>query len=227
MRLSTTGRATRTLLPDGDYDFEIVDLKRSRHVPKGGGKLPECPKAEVTVRCYPADGGDYANIPHNLFLHSRCEGILCEFFRGIGQRKHGEPLRPDWSRVIGSARPMQGQGPQLHQQGRRDARDQRRQAVLRPDRRRQRNGRVLIVELRPYQLEAKDAIFREWGMDRQRTLLVLPTGTGKTIVFCSLAEEVVRRGGRVLIPGPPRRAARPGRRQTPAGHRTSLRRRKS
>ena len=55
------------------------------------------------------------------------------------------------------------------------------------------------MELRPYQLEAKDAIFREWGMDRQRTLLVLPTGTGKTIVFCSLAEEVVRRGGRVLI----------------------------
>ena len=96
------GQATRTLLPDGDYDFEIVDLKRSRHVPKGGGKLPECPKAEVTVRCYPADGGDYANIPHNLFLHSRCEGMLCEFFRGIGQRKHGEPLRPDWSRVIGS-----------------------------------------------------------------------------------------------------------------------------
>jgi superfamily II DNA or RNA helicase len=29
--------------------------------------------------------------------------------------------------------------------------------------------------------------------------MVLPTGTGKTIVFCSVSEEIVRRGGRVLI----------------------------
>lgn len=55
------------------------------------------------------------------------------------------------------------------------------------------------MELRPYQQEARDAIFREWGLGRQRTLLVLPTGTGKTIVFCSVSEEVVRRGGRVLV----------------------------
>lgn len=55
------------------------------------------------------------------------------------------------------------------------------------------------MELRPYQREARDAIFREWDSGRRRTLLVLPTGTGKTIVFCSLSEEVVRRGGRVLI----------------------------
>ncbi len=55
------------------------------------------------------------------------------------------------------------------------------------------------MKLRPYQSEARDAIFREWMQGRRRTLLVLPTGTGKTIVFCSVAEEVVRRGGRTLI----------------------------
>ena len=55
------------------------------------------------------------------------------------------------------------------------------------------------MELRPYQYEAREAIFREWDASRKRTLLVLPTGTGKTIVFCSVSEEVVRRGGRVLI----------------------------
>ena len=56
------------------------------------------------------------------------------------------------------------------------------------------------MKLRPYQEEARDAIFREWDDEhRRRTLLVLPTGTGKTIVFASVAEECVRRGERVLI----------------------------
>lgn len=55
------------------------------------------------------------------------------------------------------------------------------------------------MQLRPYQQQARDAILREWDSGRQKTLLVLPTGTGKTIVFCSVSEEIVRRGGRVLI----------------------------
>lgn len=54
------------------------------------------------------------------------------------------------------------------------------------------------MQLRPYQQQAKDAIQEEWRKVN-RTLLVLPTGTGKTIVFCKLAEDVVRSGGRVLI----------------------------
>lgn len=54
------------------------------------------------------------------------------------------------------------------------------------------------MELRPYQQAAKDAIFREWE-DVQSTLLVLPTGTGKTVVFAKTAEECVRKRGRVLI----------------------------
>ena len=56
------------------------------------------------------------------------------------------------------------------------------------------------IALRPYQQEAKDAIFREWDREgRSKTLLVLPTGTGKTIVFASVAEQCVRDGSRVLI----------------------------
>jgi superfamily II DNA or RNA helicase len=55
------------------------------------------------------------------------------------------------------------------------------------------------MELRPYQREAVEAIQQQWSDGRRRTLLVLPTGTGKTIVFCRVAEEVVRTGGRVLI----------------------------
>lgn len=54
------------------------------------------------------------------------------------------------------------------------------------------------IELRPYQKEAKEAVFQEWGKVK-RTLLVLPTGCGKTIVFAKIAEECVRQGSRVLI----------------------------
>ena len=55
------------------------------------------------------------------------------------------------------------------------------------------------MELRPYQQQAKDAIFSEWENGIKKTLLVLPTGCGKTIVFAKVAEEGVKGGNRVLI----------------------------
>lgn len=55
------------------------------------------------------------------------------------------------------------------------------------------------MELRPYQNEAKDSIFEEWDKGVNKTLLVLPTGCGKTIVFAKVTEDCVRRGDRVLI----------------------------
>jgi len=55
------------------------------------------------------------------------------------------------------------------------------------------------MELRPYQQNAKESIFDEWGKGHQRTLLVLPTGCGKTIVFSKVVEDCVRNGERVLI----------------------------
>lgn len=54
-------------------------------------------------------------------------------------------------------------------------------------------------ELRPYQQQARERIHAEWENGHARTLLVLPTGTGKTIVFASVAADQVRAGDRVLI----------------------------
>ena len=54
-------------------------------------------------------------------------------------------------------------------------------------------------ELRPYQQLARERIHAEWENGHTRTLLVLPTGTGKTIVFASIAADQVRAGHRVLI----------------------------
>ena len=55
------------------------------------------------------------------------------------------------------------------------------------------------MELRPYQQEAKAAVFGQWEQGNRKTLLVLPTGTGKTIVFAKISEDCVRAGERVLI----------------------------
>lgn len=55
------------------------------------------------------------------------------------------------------------------------------------------------MQLRPYQQEARTAIENEWDAGNSRTLLVLPTGCGKTIVFAKISEDRVRQGDRVLI----------------------------
>lgn len=55
------------------------------------------------------------------------------------------------------------------------------------------------MELRPYQQQAREAILAEWNKGVARTLLVLPTGTGKTIVFSKVIEDRVREGERTLV----------------------------
>jgi len=55
------------------------------------------------------------------------------------------------------------------------------------------------MQLRDYQIAAKDAIRAEWARGVKKTLLVLPTGTGKTIVFAKISEDLVREGERGLI----------------------------
>lgn len=55
------------------------------------------------------------------------------------------------------------------------------------------------MDLRPYQQEARESIFEQWDSGVKKTLLVLPTGCGKTIVFAKVTEDCVRNGDRVLI----------------------------
>ena len=55
------------------------------------------------------------------------------------------------------------------------------------------------MELRPYQEESRKRVQEEWEKGNKRTLLVLPTGTGKTIVFSKIIEDRVKLGERVLV----------------------------
>ena len=86
------------VLPEGDYDYEIVNFERGRHA--GSEKLPPCNKAIVHIKIEAPEGT--TTIRHNLFLHSNTEGLLCSFFAGIGQRKKGERITMNWNAVVGS-----------------------------------------------------------------------------------------------------------------------------
>ena len=56
-----------------------------------------------------------------------------------------------------------------------------------------------MFELRPYQKSAVAAVEKEWAAGRQKTLLVLSTGAGKTIIFSNIIKNCVARGENVLV----------------------------
>ncbi len=56
-----------------------------------------------------------------------------------------------------------------------------------------------MVELRPYQANAIQAVSDEFQRGHNHTLVVLPTGTGKTIVFAKVVELNISGGKRALI----------------------------
>lgn len=88
-----------TLLPEGDYNFTVVGFNRGRH--NGSAKLPACNKAELELKV--DDGkGNTGTILHNLFLHTKTEGMISAFLIAIGQKKHGEPTRPNWNAMVGA-----------------------------------------------------------------------------------------------------------------------------
>ena len=86
------------LLPEGDYNFVVDSFERGRH--GGSEKLPACNKAILKLRVE-SDKGT-ALITHNLFLHTKTEGLLSAFFESIGQKKKGEKMAMNWSRVPGA-----------------------------------------------------------------------------------------------------------------------------
>jgi hypothetical protein len=86
------------LLPEGDYDFEVMSFERGRHA--GSDKLPPCNKAILMIKIESPEG--VTVIKHNLFLHSITEGLLCAFFSAIGQRQKGEKITMNWNAVTGS-----------------------------------------------------------------------------------------------------------------------------
>ena len=86
------------LLPEGDYNFEVINFERGRF--PGSAKIPACNKASIVVQVNTKDG--VATVKFDLLLYRTLEWRISGFFRSIGQKKHGEKLTMDWNKVIGS-----------------------------------------------------------------------------------------------------------------------------
>jgi superfamily II DNA or RNA helicase len=56
-----------------------------------------------------------------------------------------------------------------------------------------------VIALRPYQLDAIEAVRAEIRAGRRRVLLCVPTGGGKTLTAASVLASAVRKGSRVLF----------------------------
>lgn len=87
------------LLPEGDYNFTVAKFERGRFA--GSAKMPACNQAKLELTIHSPEYGDQT-IFHNLFLHTKTEGLLSAFFAAIGQKKKGEKLRMNWNAVIGA-----------------------------------------------------------------------------------------------------------------------------
>lgn len=86
------------VLEEGDYNFMVSAFERARF--PGSAKIPACNKAVLTL-AVDTPGGT-ASVKYDLILWSSLEWKISEFFRAIGQKKHGEKLRPQWGAVVGS-----------------------------------------------------------------------------------------------------------------------------
>lgn len=89
-----------SVLPDGEYDFTIVNFVRDRYAGNPEKNIPACNTAEITLRIESTDGN--TDIKHKFFMLQKNEWQLGQFFLCIGQKKHNEPLRPNWNALIGA-----------------------------------------------------------------------------------------------------------------------------
>lgn len=87
-----------TLLPEGDYDFMVLKIERGRH--EGSEKIPPCNKAIVTFEIQSPEGK--RQISENYLLCNKLEWKLSEFFLAVGLKKHGEPLKMNWTKAVGA-----------------------------------------------------------------------------------------------------------------------------
>lgn len=88
------------LLPAGTYKFTVQSVERGRFA--GSEKMNACPSATLSLKVSGPDGAE-GTVQDTLYLNSKAEWKLSQFFTSIGQKKKGETLRMNWNLVRGSS----------------------------------------------------------------------------------------------------------------------------
>jgi len=84
-----------SVLPEGNYDFEVVKTEQAWY--DGSGKIPACNMAKIYLRI---DGGELGRglCVENIYLLERLEWKASAFLRSVGLKKHGEPIV--WRKLV-------------------------------------------------------------------------------------------------------------------------------
>lgn len=89
-----------TVLPEGDYDFTVLKVERSRTKEKPGS--PACNMAILTLQAKAPDG-QTVTVTDYLVLRSSLQWKLSQFFKAIGQMPEGaKNFRMNWGAVPGA-----------------------------------------------------------------------------------------------------------------------------
>jgi hypothetical protein len=97
--ISDDGNGSFVTLDEGNYDFEVTKFERGHYTPSANSKTPACNQANITIKISTKDGDAY--IVDKFPLASTMEWKASAFFRSIGLKKHGEPLKMRWTETIG------------------------------------------------------------------------------------------------------------------------------
>jgi len=100
-RITAPSEGGFVVFPDGIYPFTVLNFERGRHT--GSDKLPPCNMMTANIEF---NGGPQLGttiVKHKLFLHTKetIIGLLSQFFRGVGLRKHGDDLELNWAAAEG------------------------------------------------------------------------------------------------------------------------------
>ena len=91
-----------TLLPEGDYDFTVVNIESTRYTPgpNSSGKIGPCKQIILTMRVSNPEDGSTVDLTHNLYMWDSCKGMIAQFYDSVGMHKKGEPLKIDWRKDV-------------------------------------------------------------------------------------------------------------------------------
>ena len=89
------------VFPAGEYPFVVTNMTRGA-LESATAKLPVgCRYVDLDLEVTGPEGKK-STIKERLFLYKTLEWKLSQFFRCIGQKKHGEKLIMKWGSVVGS-----------------------------------------------------------------------------------------------------------------------------